>query len=199
MFTGLIDAIGTLDRVTASSAGRELRIQAPYEGIAAGESIAVNGACLTVRAAGPGWFDVAAVVTTRDRTTIGSWTEGRRVNLERSLKVGDRMGGHIVQGHVDGVGLVSRVERCGDTLLIELDVPASIFELLVPHGAITVDGISLTVNEIPRPGVLQLSIIEYTERHTAVSDLAVGSEVHLEGDVVGKYVRQLLHPYRPAK
>lgn len=198
MFTGLIDAVGTLERVAESSAGRELRIHAPYENVALGESISVNGACLTVRAAGVGWFEVAAVVTTRDRTTIGSWKTGRRLNLERSLKVGDRMGGHIVQGHVDGVGTVSRLERVGDALLIDVRVPPDIFELLVPHGAITVDGISLTVNAMPGPGILQLSIIEYTERHTAIGDLVVGSAVHLEGDVVGKYVRQLLVPYRPA-
>ena len=109
------------------------------------------------------------------------------------------MGGHIVQGHVDGVGTVSRLERLGDALLIDVTVPADISELLVPHGAITVDGVSLTVNAIPAPGLLQLSIIEYTERHTAIRDLIGGSEVHLEGDVVGKYVRQLLAPYRPAQ
>lgn len=197
MFTGLVDAIGVLERVTESPAGRELRILASYEGVVPGESIAVNGACLTVRAAGPGWFEVAAVVTTRDRTTIGAWTAGRRVNLERSLKLGDRMGGHIVQGHVDGVGTVTRIVRRDDALLLDVDVPREIFQLLVPHGAITVDGISLTVNDIPNPGVMQLSIIEYTERLTAVSDLTVGSDVHLEGDVIGKYVRQLLEPYRP--
>ena len=196
MFTGLVDAIGVLERVSESPAGRELRILASYEGVVPGESIAVNGACLTVRAAGPGWFEVAAVVTTRDRTTIGAWTAGRRLNLERSLKLGDRMGGHIVQGHVDGVGTVTRIVRRDDALLLDVDVPREIFQLLVPHGAITVDGISLTVNDIPSSGVMQLSIIEYTERLTAVSDLTVGSDVHLEGDVIGKYVRQLLEPYR---
>ena len=196
MFTGLIDAIGVLERVAETSAGRELRILAPYEGVAPGESIAVNGACLTVRAVGTGWFEVAAVVTTRDRTTIGSWTAGRRVNLERSLKLGDRMGGHIVQGHVDGVGTVCRIVRRDDALLLDVDVPDEIFQLLVPHGAVTVDGVSLTVNAIPQSGVMQLSIIEYTERWTAVGDLTVGSDVHLEGDVIGKYVRQLLDPYR---
>ncbi len=199
MFTGLIDAVGTLERVTESSAGTELRINAPYENVVLGESIAVNGACLTVRDAAPGWFEVAAVVTTRDRTTIASWKAGRRVNLERSLKVGDRMGGHIVQGHVDGVGTVSRVERRADALLLHLDVPSDVFELLVPHGAVTVDGVSLTVNAIPSPGTLQLSIIEYTERLTTLGQLAAGSAVHLEGDVVGKYVRQLLEPYRPLR
>ncbi|MEP7344712.1 MAG: riboflavin synthase, partial [Gemmatimonadaceae bacterium] len=93
----------------------------------------------------------------------------------------------------------SRIERHDDALLIDIDVPAGVFELLVPHGAVTVDGVSLTVNAIPGPNALQLSIIEYTERHTALGDLVVDSTVHLEADVVGKYVRQLLVPYRPAR
>lgn len=198
MFTGLIDAVGTLERVVVSPVGRELRILAPYQDIALGESVAVNGACLTVRDGGPDWFEVAAVVTTLERTTIATWEPGRRLNLERSLKVGDRLGGHIVQGHVDGVGTVLRVERRSDALIVDVHVPAEVFELLVPQGAIAVDGISLTVNAVTEPGVLQLSVIEYTERHTNIGGLAAGSSVHLESDVVARHVRTLLQPYRRA-
>jgi riboflavin synthase len=114
------------------------------------------------------------------------------------MRVGDRLGGHIVQGHVDGTGEVVSVVQRDDAWLIDVSVPADIAELLVPHGSITVDGVSLTVNALPRPGVLQLSIIEYTYRHTTLGERAAGDRVHLEGDVIGKYVRQLVAPYLAA-
>ncbi|MBV6521449.1 MAG: Riboflavin synthase [Gemmatimonadaceae bacterium] len=196
MFTGLIDAVGVLDLVNDTAAGRVLSIRARYDDLVVGESIAVNGACLTVRSIGDGRFDVAAVVTTRDRTAIGTWASGRHLNLERAVRLSDRLGGHMVLGHVDGVGNVTALERRGDALLIDIDVPSEVAELLVPHGAIAVDGVSLTVNALTAPRTLQVSIIEHTERHTTLGDLAVGSAVHLEGDVIGKYVRQLVAPYR---
>jgi riboflavin synthase len=196
MFTGLVEDIGTITDVSDSDAGREFRVTCRYDDLALGESIACQGACLTVRDAGPGWFTVAAVVTTLDRTTIASWQKGKQINLERSLRSGDRLGGHIVQGHVDGVGEVLASRRRGDALLIDVAVPTEIDELLVPHGAIAVDGVSLTVNELPAPQVLQLSIIEYTMRHTTLGELGPGDRVQLEGDVVGKYVRRLVGAYR---
>ncbi|MFN8572808.1 MAG: riboflavin synthase [Gemmatimonadaceae bacterium] len=196
MFTGLVDAVGVIDRVRASNAGRELRIRAPYSDVKLGESIAANGACLTVRDVGAGFFDVAAVVTTLDRTTVGSWNVGTRVNLERAMRATDRLGGHVVQGHVDAVGGVTELEMRDDALLINIAVPPDIDQLLVPHGSVTVDGVSLTVNELPAPGILQVSLIEYTRRHTTLGDLAVGDSVHLEGDVIGKFVRRLLQPYQ---
>jgi riboflavin synthase len=195
MFTGLIDDVGTIDRVAGSSAGREFRVRCGYGDLAEGESIAVNGACMTVRTCGDGWFTFAAVVTSVGRTTIGEWKAGDRVNLERSLRAGDRMGGHIVQGHVDGVGAVLSVNQVADAILADISVPSELFSLLVPHGSVTVDGVSLTVNEMPSENVLQISIIEYTARHTTLGALAAGDRVHLEGDVVGKYVRGLLAPY----
>jgi riboflavin synthase len=196
MFTGLVDAIGTIDRVTETSAGREFLIRSPYDDLADGESVAINGACLTVRDRLDGRFTVAAVVTTLGRTTMGGWTVGKRVNLERSLRASDRLGGHIVQGHVDGVGTVRRVQRFEDAVLVDVLVPAEIAELVVPHGSITVDGVSLTVNAIPERSVVQLSLIEFTLRHTTLGDLQPGDVVHVEGDVIGKYVRQLLGPYQ---
>lgn len=195
MFTGLVDAVGTIDRVTETSAGREFLIRSPYDDLADGESVAVNGACLTVRDRADGRFTVAAVVTTLGRTTMGSWAAGKRVNLERALKASDRLGGHIVQGHVDGVGTVERVRQFDDAVLVEVAVPNEIGELLVPHGSITVEGVSLTVNAIPSRSVVQLSLIEYTLRHTTLGELKPGDAVHVEGDVVGKYVRQLMTPY----
>jgi len=196
MFTGLVDDIGTIDRVLETSAGREFVIRSRYDDLVDGESVAVNGACLTVRDRSDGRFTVAAVVTTLGRTAIGDWKAGKRVNLERALRASDRLGGHIVQGHVDGLGTVRRVERFEDAVLVDVAVPSEIAELLVPHGSITVDGVSLTVNALPAPQVVQLSLIEYTLRHTTLGALAVGDVVHVEGDVIGKYVRQLVTPYR---
>lgn len=196
MFTGLVDDVGTIDRVSDTEAGREFVIRTRYEDLLDGESIAVNGVCLTVRDSADGRFTVAAVVTTLGRTAIGDWRAGKRVNLERAMRASDRLGGHIVQGHVDGVGTVRRVERSGDAVLVDVSVPDEIAELLVPHGSITVDGVSLTVNAIPAPDVVQLSLIEYTLRHTTLSGLAAGDVVHVEGDVIGKYVRHLMTPYR---
>ena len=194
MFTGLITAVGEVREVSTTDAGRELVVAAPYEALRVGESIACNGACLTVRTVGPGWFSVAAVVTSLDRTTIGAWTVGTRLNLERALAVGDRLGGHIVQGHVDGVGTVRRVARHGDAWLIDLDVPAAIDELLVPLGSIAVDGVSLTVNALPQPGVLQLSIIDHTLRHTTLGARQAGDRVQLEADVLAKHLKRLAAP-----
>jgi riboflavin synthase len=192
VFTGLIDDVGTIVSVADTDAGREFRVACRYRDLVDGESIAVNGACLTVRSRGDEWFTVAAVVTTLGRTTIGDWTAGARVNLERALRVGDRLGGHFVQGHVDGVGMVETVHREGDALLIDLALPPGLAELMVQHGSVAVDGVSLTVNDLPAPGALQLSLIEYTLRHTTLGQLAVGDRVHIEADMLGKYVQRLL-------
>jgi riboflavin synthase len=194
VFTGLVDAVGEITHVEESAAGRELRIATRYDDLADGESVAVNGACLTVLRHGPHWFTVAAVVTTLGRTTIGEWGVGRRVNLERALKVGDRFGGHFVQGHVDGVATVERVDQEGDARLVDLALPMGLSELMVQHGSISVDGVSLTVNELPAAsaGAVQLSLIDYTLQHTTLGVLAVGDRVHVEADMLGKYVQRLL-------
>jgi riboflavin synthase len=199
MFTGLVDDVGSIERVERTPAGRELRVLSRYGDVADGESVALNGACLTVRESGAGWFSVAAVVTTLDRTTIGDWAVGRRVNLERAMRLGDRLGGHLVQGHVDDVGVVEEVRRRDDALLVDLRLPAELEPLMVPHGSVAVDGVSLTVNALPAPGILQVSLIEYTWRHTTLGELRAGDRVHVEADMVGKYVRQLVAPYAVAR
>jgi len=198
VFTGLVDDVGTIERVIATDAGRELRVRCRYDDLADGESIAMNGACLTVREHGAGWFTAAAVVTTLGRTTIGDWHAGTRVNLERALRAGDRLGGHIVQGHVDCVGEVVALERRGDALLIDVAVPEEVALLMVLHGSVTVDGVSLTVNDLPATGVFQLSIIEYTERQTTLGASGVGSRVHVEADVIAKHVQRLFADQRAA-
>ena len=199
MFTGLVDDVGVVERVERTEAGRELRVLSRYVGLAAGESIAVNGACLTVREHGDGWFTVAAIVTTLDRTTIASWDAGRRVNLERAMRLGDRLGGHLVQGHVDAVARVESVHRRDDAMVVDVRLPEELEPLMVPHGSVAIDGVSLTVNALPAPGILQLSLIEYTWTHTTLGALRAGDGVHVEADMIGKYVRQLVAPYAAAR
>ena len=194
MFTGIVDDVGTIESATNTPAGREIRIRSSYADLADGESIAVNGACLTVREHHTDSFSVAAVVTTLDRTTIGEWKKGRRLNLERAMRADDRLGGHIVQGHVDGVGVVTTVERVADAVLVDVELPDSLGVMVVPHGSVAIDGVSLTVNAITGDR-LQLSLIEYTLKHTAFGDLAAGRRVHVETDVIGKFVRRLVAPY----
>ena len=190
MFTGIVTAVGRVDSVALNN-GVELRIKASYKGVKKGESIAVNGACLTVEKVVKGGFTLHAVQTTLGRTLIGEWQKGRSVNLERAVRAADLMGGHIVQGHVDGVATVARVVDAGDARLVDVAVPMDVAAVTILHGAITIDGVSLTVNAIPRPGVVQVSLVPFTREHTTLGKLGGGDRVHVEADVLGKYVRQL--------
>ncbi len=192
MFTGLVSAVGLVRAVRPSAGGIELDLEAPYADLAPGESVAVDGACLTVERQGPGWFGVHVVRTSLDRTAFGGYTPGRRVNLERALRMGDRLGGHLVQGHVDGVGTVQHVADRADARLIDVAVPDDLAALSLPLGSITVDGVSLTVNARPGASVVQVSLIPFTLQHTTLGDRRPGDRVHLEGDPVGKWVRHLL-------
>lgn len=194
MFTGLIEECGVIESVNQTEAGVELRIASTFTGVEPGESISVNGACLTVLSAGPGWFTVAAMVMTVSRTTIGDWSVGRRVNLERAMRPDQRLGGHIVQGHVDGVGSVESTEKLSDTLLMNVALPEGLAQTLVLHGSIALDGVSLTVNAIDGDK-LQVALIEYTLHHTALQGLRQGDRVNVETDVIGKYVQRLVAPY----
>jgi riboflavin synthase len=198
MFTGLVNDVGTIERVATSDAGRELRLRCLYTDLQPGESVALNGVCLTVREAGYGWFTCAAVGTTLEVTTIGEWTTGRRVNLERALLVTDRLGGHIVQGHVDGVATVTRTEVVGDALLVDLALPPGLSELMVERGSVAIDGVSLTIAALPGPDAIQVSLVEYTRQHTILGFMKVGDSAHVEADVIAKHVRRLLVAQRDA-
>ena len=192
MFTGLVDDVGTIERVTTTAAGRELRVRCRYRDLRSGESVAVNGACLTVREHGAEWFTTAAVDTTLAVTTIGRWVAGQRVNLERALRPTDRLGGHFVQGHVDGMGQVTRAEEDGDALIVELALPPGLADLMVDRGSIAVDGVSLTIVALPTADTVQLSIIDHTRRHTTLGALTAGDAVHVEADILAKHVKKLM-------
>jgi len=147
-----------------------------------------------VEGADRGWFSTAAVVTTLDRTTIGRWREGRSLNLERALRLGDRLGGHMVLGHVDTVVPVRQVSVRDDAKLVDLTLPPALHALMVAHGSIAVDGVSLTVNALLDDCGVQLSLIDFTLHHTTLGALVAGNEVHVEADVLAKHVERLLAP-----
>lgn len=192
MFTGIVTARGRVATVARQVDRLRVTIEAPYTDLVPGESVAVNGACLTVVQAGGGRFTVDVIMTTRGRTRLADLREGDRVNLERALAVGERMGGHFVQGHVDGLGTVVRVEAVEDTVLVDVDIPPDIAEFTVPHGSIALDGVSLTVNAVLGPGRIQVALIPFTREQTTLGALAPGDQLHVEGDLIGKVVRQLV-------
>jgi riboflavin synthase len=192
MFTGIITEIGAVREARPAEGGLDLTIGCSWADLVLGESIAVDGACLTVTRLSEGAFGVHVVRTSLERTRFAGLRSGDRVNLERALRVGDRLGGHLVQGHVDGVGTVLRVTTREDARLLDLQVPAEVARVSVPLGSITVDGVSLTVNAMPDPTTIQISLIPFTLEHTTLADRRPGDRVHLEADTIGKYVQALL-------
>jgi riboflavin synthase len=197
MFTGIVSAVGRVVKTArdgrrgTGDGGVALEIRAPYRNLKRGESIAVNGACLTVEKVVRGGFTVRAVDTTLDRTLFGEYGVGRRVNLERAVRAADRLGGHLVQGHVDGVATVDHVTPRGEAVVVGLRVPDGVRAVCIPLGSITVDGVSLTVTGLPGPWLVEVSLIPFTREHTTLGELAPEAKVHVEGDMIAKYVRQL--------
>ena len=190
MFTGIVEELGT---VVARSADRlELRGPLVTKDVADGDSIAVNGVCLTVVAVDGDAFTADVMAETWKRSSLGELAPGDVVNLERAATPTTRLGGHLVQGHVDGVGTVIRVSQHADARLIDLRVPDEIARISIPLGSITVDGVSLTVNAISAPGTIQISLIPFTLEHTTLGERGVGDRVHLEGDTIGKYVAAMM-------
>lgn len=192
MFSGIVSAVGTVSRHTPSDGGVELVVMHSFGALEEGESIAVNGACLTVERQGDGWFQAHVIRTTLERTAIGRYEPGTQVNLERALRIGDRLGGHLVQGHVDGLGEVERLADRDDARIVDIRMPEPVARVTVPLGSVTVDGVSLTVNALPERNLLQVSLVPFTLQQTTLGRLAVGDAVHLEADAIGKYVAALL-------
>lgn len=196
MFTGIITDIGTVTFVEQRGDLRMV-ISCTYDmdSVAIGASIACSGVCLTVVDKGEGWFAIDASAETVSRTASGLWQSGARLNLERALKVGDELGGHIVTGHVDGVGHIIASDPVGDSWKVVVSAPAALAPYIAAKGSITVDGISLTVNEITdqsdQTAQFTLNIIPHTAEMTTLDSLFVGREVNLEIDVLARYLKRM--------
>ncbi|MBB1473745.1 MULTISPECIES: riboflavin synthase [unclassified Luteimonas] len=194
MFTGIIEAVGTLDRREARGGDARLRIavgRLPFADPALGESIAVNGTCLTVVAFDAGHFEADASNETLALTTLGALAEGAAVNLERAMRASDRLGGHLVSGHVDGVGRVLAVSDDGRAQRWRFQAPAALMKYIARKGSICVDGVSLTVNAVADDS-FDVALVPHTVANTAFADTAVGDPVNLEIDLVARYVERLL-------
>ncbi len=191
MFTGIITDIGAVRTVTKGGDTR-FDIATAYDmaTVEIGASIACSGACLTVIEKGDGWFAVEASAETLSKTTAGNWQEGTPLNLERALKAGDELGGHIVTGHVDGVGTVASVAPVGGSLKIDFDAPDGLAKFIAAKGSVTVDGVSLTVNTVSETR-FSVNIIPHTQNETTLGKLRAGDRVNLEIDVLARYVARL--------
>jgi len=192
MFTGIITDVGRVLAIEPDGDPR-YRIETRYDtaSIALGASISHSGVCLTVIATGPGWFDVQVSAETLGLTNVKHWRVGSRINLETALKLGDELGGHIVSGHVDGLGRIVERRPEQDSVRFTIEVPAALERLIARKGSIAIDGVSLTVNEVEgtRFGV---NIIPHTQQWTTFGEAAVGQEVNLEVDMLARYVARLL-------
>lgn len=196
MFTGIVETIGTIEAVAPLGEGRRLTVAAPFaDALALGESVAVDGCCLTVVRSDDETFDLEAVRETLKRTIAGDYESGAAVNLERALAVGDRIGGHFVQGHVDAVGTVQSIERQGENRYIDVSFPASDRPLVAPRGSIAVNGVSLTVLDVAEAGV-RLSIIPHTWQETNFRALEPGGGLNLEYDLIARYLKEIVEARR---
>ncbi len=193
MFTGIIEEIGTVESLAHVGGGYQLAVRAEkvVEDVRLGDSISVNGACLTVTRFDSRGFAVGLSPETLRRTNLGEVRPGGRVNLERALRPSDRLGGHYVQGHVDGVGTVVQKRKEGDSLAMRFDVPADISRYVVEKGFIAVDGISLTVTSCG-DGWFSVALIAFTQEAVTLPDKKAGDRVNLEVDIIGKYVESFL-------
>lgn len=191
MFTGIITDIGRV-RAVERQGDTRFTIETAFdtETVPIGASIAHSGVCLTVIEKGPGWFVVQASGETLSKTTLGSWDAGTPINLERALKVGDELGGHIVSGHVDGVGEVAAIRPEGESIRLTFAVPANLSKYIASKGSVAIDGVSLTVNEV-EGDTFGVNIIPHTQTATTFGTLKVGDRVNLEIDMLARYVARL--------
>ena len=193
MFTGIIECVGEVVTVAEEDSGRTLAIAAPFAGeLAAGQSVAVDGACLTVRGLDGGTFAVQVGASTMERTVAARYGAGAAVNLERAVKVGGRLDGHLVQGHVDGLAEFLGKRNRGETRFLEFALPADVFATTIPHGSIALNGVSLTVNALRGDARCEVAIIPHTWEHTGFFALEPGDPVNVEADLIGRYVRRIM-------
>jgi len=196
MFTGLIEATGIITRMERAGTGARLEVYAPEFGrdMAIGDSIAVDGSCLTVVKFIRGAFLADVSEETLRRTTLGDLSQGAKVNLERALRLSDRMGGHMVSGHVDGVGELVMRTPAGNSTVYQFRVPRELLEYVVPKGSIAVDGISLTVAQT-KGDLVAVAVVPHTEQATTLGEKPIGGHVNVEVDMMAKYVRQFVALY----
>lgn len=196
MFTGLIETQGIVTRVERIDGGARIEIYAPEFGrdMAIGDSVAVDGACLTVVQFVRGAFLVDVSGETLDRTTLGRVTQGGKVNLERALRLSDRLGGHMVTGHIDGVGKLVQRHRAENSTVYQFQLPADVLDYCVQKGSIAIDGISLTIAQI-RGTSIAAAVIPHTEQLTTLGEKPIGAPVNVEADVMAKYVRRFVDMY----
>jgi riboflavin synthase len=195
MFTGIVTDLGTVRSVEPAGEGRDLRIVLATAwdtaGIELGASVACNGCCLTVVEKGEGTLAFDASAETLSKTTIGRWRPGTAVNLERALRLGDELGGHMVQGHVDGVGSIAAIAPEGGSLRVRIRPPPHLMPFLAPKGSVAVDGVSLTVNDVDADA-FGVNIIPHTARATTFGRAKPGDPVNIEVDLVARYLARLL-------
>jgi len=194
MFTGIIEATGVISQLTAQAGDLTVRIQSAtldFSDVKLGDSIASNGVCLTVTALGQDWFSADLSTESLALTLFSSYKTGQRVNLEKALLPTTRLGGHLVSGHVDGVTVVSRLEKTGRAWHIYLKTPPVLAKYIAHKGSVTIDGVSLTVNEL-LADEFRLTIVPHTAMQTTLQQLTPGQQVHLEVDVLARYLERLL-------
>lgn len=198
MFTGIVTDCGRVRAVERGPRGARFQFETRYDlgAVAIGASIACNGCCLSVVEKGAGWFAIDASNETLAVTTLGDWRVGDRVNFERPLKIGDELGGHLVAGHVDGVATVAERRADGDALRLSFEAPANLARFVASKGSVTIDGVSLTVNEVAgtRFGV---ALIPITQRETSLGGLQPGARVNMEIDLLARYLARLLERETP--
>ena len=194
MFSGIVEEVGVVRSIRELDGAREIRIEARaiLDDLAPGASISLDGACHTAVSVLEDGFTAHSIGTTLSRTVSGSYREGNAVNLERSLAMGGRLDGHLVQGHVDGVGELVGVSEEGEYRLLDFRVPPEVAAQTILHGSIAINGVSLTVNALLDGHVCQVGVISFTWEHTNLGGLDLGDPVNVEGDMIGKYVRRML-------
>jgi riboflavin synthase len=193
MFTGIIEAVGEIKEIKGTEKGISLQVSFPvfFDDVKRGDSIAVNGACLTARAISGGSFAADVSAETISKTTFGRIWAGERVNLERALRLSDRLGGHIVTGHIDGTARLKARRDEAESVRLTFSLDKELLRYVISKGSVAVDGISLTVNEVGSDG-FSVNIIPHTAQNTTILGRKAGDEVNVEVDVIGKYVERLL-------
>ena len=196
MFTGIVETTGVIASVTGGTRGRKVEVATAFaRELAAGQSVAVDGACLTASNRGDSTFTVEVGASTLERTIAGGYAVGSRVNLERAIRAGEPLDGHLVQGHVDGLATFLTRRTEGNTRFLDFELPPDVFSTTVLHGSVALNGVSLTVNRLTDAAICQVAVIPYTWEHTNLCLLEPGDCVNVEADLIGKYVRRMIETH----